>query len=240
LELTSAEIVERVAASLEPAGRTASHTDRVMRSLKNSNDPTVMPKSKQGGGTGMVYPQPSHFSNFALGVMATNTATEAALAVQIYRPLEALLMTEETVTVRDGDVVITRTTCVRGLTEITDVDGKRLYPWDEGNNFMTFGDIIEAIILGHDTLEQVHECRVWHAEPWAEITVRISPNKRHIYSFAPVWDLFDAADPRPLRQPPSGSSFTMPVETFRVLGELARHSTDRQKIVSNAATGKAA
>jgi hypothetical protein len=240
LELTSAEIVERVAASLESAGRTASHTDRVMRSLKNSNDPIMMPKSKQGGGTGMVHPQLSNYANFAIGIMATNTATEATLAVRKYRPLEALMMTEETATVQDGDVVITRTACMRGLPEIEERDGKRIYPWDEGNNFMKFGEIIEAIILGHDTLEQVYECRVWHAEPWAEITVRISPNKRHIYSFAPVWDLFDAAAPRPLRRPPSGSSFSMPVETFKVLGELARHSTDRQKIASNAATGKAA
>jgi hypothetical protein len=239
LELTSAEIVERVAASLEPAGRTASHTDRVMRSLKNSNDPTVMPKSKQGGGTGMVYPQLSHFANFAIGIMATNTATEAALAVQRYRPLEALVMTEETVLVQNGNVVTTRTTCMRGLNETIDLDGRHFHPWDEGNNFKTFGEIVETIIIECINGAYVDECVVWHANPWAEITVRISPNKRHIYSFAPIRDLLDGGGLTPWSRP-KGSSFSMPVEAFRVLGELARHSTDRQKIASNAATGKAA
>jgi hypothetical protein len=239
LELTSAEIVERVAASLESAGRTASHTDRVMRALKDSNDPTIMPKSKQGGGKGMVYPQLSHFANFALGIMATNTATEAALAVQRYRSLEALVMNEETVLVQDGNLVCTRTTCMRGLKEIIELDGRRFYPWDEGNDFMTFGEIIESIIKECINGASVDECVVWHANPWAEITVRIPPNKRHIYSFAPIRDLLDDGDLTPWSRP-KGSSFSMPVEAFRVLGELARHSTDRQKITSNAATGKAA
>jgi len=239
LELTSAEIVERVATSLEAAGRTASHTDRVMRSLKNSNDPTVMPKSKQGGGTGMVHPQLSHYANFAIGIMATNTATEAALAVQRYRPLEALSMAEETVSVQDGDVVIRRTTCIRGLKESIDVDGKRLHPWDEGDNFKTFGEIVEAIIIECINEARVEECVVWHANPWAEITVRIPPGKRHIYSFAPIRDLLDGRELTPWSRP-KGSSFSMPVETFRVLGELARHSTGCQKIASNATTGKAA
>jgi hypothetical protein len=240
LELTSAEIVERVAASLESAGRTASHTDRVMRALKDSNDPTIMPKSKQGGGKGMVYPQPSHFANFALGIMATNTATEAVLAVQRYRPLEAIIMTEQTSSFEGGDNVIRTKKSMRFVKEPTYANGMCIYPWEEGDEFKTFGDIIEAIILGHDTLEQVHECRVWHAEPWAEITLRVDPGARVTYAFAPVWDLFDAADPRPLKQPPSGSSFSMPVETLKVLGDLARHSADRQKIASDAATGKAA
>src|SRR4051794_13986856 len=180
-----------------------------MRSLKDSNDPTVMPKSKQGGGTGMVYPQLSHFANYALGIMATNTATEAALAVQRYRPLEAVLMTEETASVQDGDIVIKKTTCMRGLNEIRDFNGKRLYPWEDGDNFKTFGDIIERVIVESTNMAYVDECVVWHARPWAEITVRLSSSKRHTYSFAPVRDLLDAGDLTPWGRP-KGSSFSMP------------------------------
>jgi hypothetical protein len=226
---TSAEIVELVAEAMESAGRTASHIDRVMRALKDSNDPTIMPKSKKGGGKGMVYPQPSHFSNFGLGIMATNTATEAALAVQRYRPLEAFIMTEKESWFEDGDNVVRTKSFSSLIEEPEDIYPMRIHPWDEGKHFKTFGEIIEAIILEHDILEKVHECRVWHAEPWAEITLGRGPGTRVTYAFAPVWDLFDAADPRPLRQPPSGSSFSMPVKAFEVLGQLARYGTVGQE-----------
>jgi hypothetical protein len=225
---------------MESAGRTANHTDRVMRALKDSNDPAIMPKSKKGGGTGMVYPRPSHFANFALGIMATNTATEAALAVQRYRPLEAFIMTRKKSWIEDGDNIVWTKTFMCHLEEPRNINGTCIYPWDEGKGFMTFGDIIEDIILKPDILKLVHECRVWHADPWAEITLNRDPGARVTYVFAPVWDLFDAANPRPLRQPPSGSSFSMPVKAFEVLGELARHSAAGQETASDVAREQAA
>jgi hypothetical protein len=237
---TSAEIVELVAEAMESAGRTASHIDRVMRALKDSNDPAIMPKSKKGGGKGMVYPRPSHFANFALGIMATNTATEAALAVQRYRPLEALMMEKKKSIIHDGDNIVLIKTFVSILKETENVDGKLIYPWEEGRRFDIFGEIIKDIILNPDILNLVHECRVWHAEPWAEITFNLGPGERETYAFAPIRDLFDAANQRPLRQPPSGSSFSMPVKAFEVLGQLARYGTAGQENAPDMAREQAA
>jgi hypothetical protein len=237
---TSAETIEQTAPELAKAGRTVGSLERLMKTLKATDDPTVMPKSPKGGGAGAVQLQPRHFANYMIAVMAAETVVHAASVVPVYR---ALIPVRKTIvrTEYAGDEVVTRSkTYQRGKPTLL----SSMLPWDNPPN-TELGQALENILLNYDAMAAdvpILKCAAWWAQPWAEITFRVGNGVTETHAFGPAPDLL-----QPLLAPstwvrPPGGCFFLPVPIFSILARLAREGLRAAgyKISSDAAGGTAA
>src|SRR5689334_19564125 len=90
---TAAETIEEVAPAVEPAGLRLGSLERLMRALKEADDPSLMPKAKKGGGKGGVDLQVPHLVNYGIAITAADPITQAGAVVPVYRALIPVQMT---------------------------------------------------------------------------------------------------------------------------------------------------
>jgi hypothetical protein len=236
---TTAQTIEKVAPAVAAAGLTPGGLDRLMRSLKEANDPDLMPKARKGGGTGGVDLQTRHHMNFAFAIMAADTIAEAPSVVPIYRALIPIQVTRTQVEYGDDNQVILRTTSYgRG-------HPPPLYcmkPWDDPPD-TDLGQALENILRNYDALpaRPISECLVWRAHPWVEITFHITPFIRETWGFGPAPDLLAPLSAPWTLEKPAGVCFSAPTEMFRVLADLVRDAErdHGHKSSSDAAGGAA-
>jgi hypothetical protein len=228
---TSAETIERTIPDLEPAGLTVGGLDRLMQTLKKPNDPDLMPKSRTGPGIrGATHLREKHLTNYAIGVMATDTVVHAASVVPVYRALIPVQMTKTRATpLLDGQTESKSTVFSRWLAP----SGNSPLLWKDPPN-VNLGEFLEHLLHEHDAITArykqtygaeiypILDCTAWRAKPWVEITLYHEPWETQTFAFGPEPDLLSATVMSSFWTRPPGVSFTMPVNVFKILAELAR------------------
>jgi hypothetical protein len=247
---TSTDTIERTIPDLEPAGLTVGGLDRLMQALKKPDDPDLMPKSRQGGGGGAAHLRERHLTNYAIGVMAADPVVHAASVVPVYRSLIPVQMTAtQTTSSLDGETESKSIVFTRWL----EPSGNSPRLWKDPPN-VNFGEFLEHLLREHDAITARHEqtygaeiypildCTVWRAKPWVEITLYAEPWETQTFAFGPEPDLLSATVMSSFWARPPGVCFSMPVNVFKILAELAR---DTERVLggrhsSDAARGMAA
>ena len=247
---TSAETVEKLAGLLEPAGFTLGTLERVMLALKKPDDPEIMPKAQRGGGVGGVHLQARHLTNFLLGTAAADIVSHAASVVPVYRSLVPIRFTHTKTRRRgEGRTDTESTTFTRWLEPHGDSPPR----WKNAEE-KNLGEFLDYFISKHDDIATAHEKEfyegrypivefiTWRAKPWAEITLDSNIGITKTFVFAPQPDLLSPHVMSSKLARPAGGCFSMPIEVFKILADLAR-DTERvisQKRLPDAACGKAA
>jgi hypothetical protein len=242
---TSVDTIERTAPELEAAGLTVGALDRLMQTLKKPNDPDIMPRSPKGGGPRSAHLREKHLTNYAIGVMATDTIVHAASIVPDYRALIPVQMTKtRTMGSLDGETESKLTVYSRWLPP----SGNAPLLWKDPPN-VNFGEFLEHLLREHDAITErykqtygaeiypILECMTWRARPWVEITLYHEPWETQTFAFGPEPDLLSATVMSSFWTRPAGVCFSMPPNVFKILAELAR---DTERVLGGRHTSDAA